>query len=391
MIDSWSGALLRNSGEFRYKVRCRVNVPAHKDSFPIKGGGMNNSKPYRVLIVDDNPIERATYRYLLSDEDGASKLDVLEAETGTEGLRRCLSEELDCVLLDYLLPDVDGLEFLTRLASDRGDMAVPVIMLTGYGDHTVAVRAMKGGATDYLAKGKVTENGLRRAITNAIQKSILRQQLYAQRQELERLATTDLLTDLPNRRVLLERLEDELRRFRRYGSPTCFLLLDVDHFKCINDKYGHLIGDQVLAAIGQLLHEGLRETDVAGRYGGEEFGVILPNTDLSAGRELAERLRLRFASAVYVLCRGQSLKITCSFGLTQAASSGQTATDLLSRADRALYKAKAGGRNQVHLAAAKSADDFQLGLPAPAVKATTAKCPMIRLLLAAESEPAEED
>ena len=342
---------------------------------------MVNFKQYRILIVDDNQLARQTCRHLLTAEEGAGDFEVLEAGTGTEGLWRCRTEHPDCVLLDYLLPDVDGLEFITSLTNEHGDMAAPVIMITGYADYTVAVRAIKGGAADYLTKDKVTEHGLRRAITNAIEKAALHRQIALQRREVEHLASTDILTDLPNRRVLLERLGSELRRRRRYGAAVCFLLLDLDHFKRINDTHGHLIGDQILASVGQLLRTELRDLDMAGRYGGEEFGIVLPSTDLAAGRELAERMRGRLASAVYVLGHGQTFQVTGSFGLAEAEGFDQTISDLLTRADQALYDAKAGGRNRVHI----SIGPMTTTSAGPINRGTMPAQPLVRILLTEEN------
>lgn len=347
---------------------------------------MVNAKPYRILLIDDNPLARETCRYLLTAGEGAGDFEVLEAGTGTEGLWRCRTDRPDCVLLDYLLPDVDGLEFITSLANEHGEMAAPVIMLTGYADYTVAVRAIKGGAADYLAKDKVTEHGLRRAITNAIEKAALHRQIALQRREVERLASTDVLTDLPNRRVLLERLDAELRRHRRYGTAVGFLLLDLDHFKRINDSHGHLIGDQVLASVGQLLRSELRELDMAGRYGGEEFGIVLPNTNLAAGRELAERIRGRLAAAVYVLSQGRNFTITGSFGLAEAEDADRSVSDLLSRADRALYDAKAAGRNCVRI---NAGGQTKVSNGASARGAMAAR-PFVRILLSEESTAQSE-
>ena len=342
---------------------------------------MINAKPYRILLIDDNPVARETCRYLLTAGDAAGDFVVLEAGTGAEGLRRCRSDQPDCVLLDYILPDVDGLEFITRLSNEQSEMAAPVVMLTGFADYAVAVRAMKGGAADYLAKDRVTEHGLRRAITNAIEKAALHRQIALQRREVERLASTDQLTELPNRRVLLERLDVELRRRRRYGTAVGFLLLDLDHFKKINDTHGHLVGDQVLASVGELLRSELRDLDLAGRYGGEEFGIVLPNTNLAAGRELGERMRSRLAAAVYVLHHGQSFAVTGSFGLAEAEGADQSVSDLLSRADQALYDAKAAGRNCVHF----NTTGKTSANPAAASRRTIAAQPFVRILLSEES------
>jgi diguanylate cyclase (GGDEF)-like protein len=154
--------------------------------------------------------------------------------------------------------------------------------------------------------------------------------------------------------VLLERLELELRRCRRYGSRVCVLLLDVDHFKRVNDTYGHLAGDAVLVSVGQILRTRVRSTDVAGRYGGEEFCVLLPETDLEPGRELAERLRQHIAAERFPAAGGAVFHVTCSVGLAHFDSARQKVTDLLQAADEALYRAKQQGRDRVCVAAGET-------------------------------------
>jgi diguanylate cyclase (GGDEF)-like protein len=307
-----------------------------------------DKRSYRILLVEDSPEDRATCGRLL--RHGGEEYHLLEADTAARAVTLCHEHRPDCVLLDYRLPDGDGLDVLAELTGADVEAAVPVVMLTGQGNETVAVQALQGGAQDYLVKGGLTAQGLHWAIHNAMEKVALRRQIERQRRELERLATTDVLTGVFNRRVLLERLELELRRCRRYGSRVCVLLLDVDHFKRVNDSYGHLAGDAVLVALGQILRTRVRGTDVAGRYGGEEFCVVLPETDLEAGRELAERLRQRVAAEAFRAGGGAAFRVTCSVGVAQFDSARQKVTDLLQAADAALYRAKQQGRDRVCVA-----------------------------------------
>jgi diguanylate cyclase (GGDEF)-like protein len=305
-------------------------------------------RSYRILLVEDAPEDRAAYVRLLRD-GGLDTYEFLEADTAERGVELCRQQRPDCVLLDYRLPDADGLDVLAQLAGGDAEQAVPIVMLTGQGNEAVAVQALQGGAQDYLIKGNLTAQGLRWAIHNAMEKVALRRQIERQRRELERLATTDVLTGVYNRRVLLERLELELRRCRRYGSRLCVLLLDVDHFKRVNDTFGHLAGDSVLVALGHLLRTRVRGTDVAGRYGGEEFCVLLPETDLDPGRELAERLRQHLAAETFTAGE-TTFRVTCSVGVAHFHDPKQKVTDLLQAADEALYRAKQLGRNRVCVA-----------------------------------------
>ena len=169
--------------------------------------------------------------------------------------------------------------------------------------------------------------------------------------KLELLVRFDDLTGLYNRRYLMELLNHTLRTACRYKLPICLLMLDLDHFKRINDTYGHLIGDRVLATVGRLLRENLRNgSDIAGRFGGEEFCIVLPHTCLDGAMTTAEKLRLAIAEAAILDNDGKTFTVTCSIGLTEELPSQISGTELLRRADKALYHAKECGRNQIRVA-----------------------------------------
>jgi len=303
----------------------------------------------RVLIVDDTPEDRQLLRRLLAEVGQAYSL--CEAETGGAGLERCRREGPDCVLLDFRLPDQDGLDFIDRLRESGETAWTPVVMLTGQGNETVAAEAMKRGAADYLVKGQLTPDSLHRAIANAIEKAALRRRLAEKQAELERLAVTDDLTGIKNRRAVLARLDEEIERTRRYGSGLSVLLADIDHFKEVNDRFGHLVGDELLRAVAGVMAQSLRASDHVGRYGGEEFLIVLPETGLAAAGKLAERLRAGVAGLSVRPGGGEPVEVTVSVGGAELVESDEDADSLVARADAALYRAKQRGRNQVCLAA----------------------------------------
>jgi diguanylate cyclase (GGDEF)-like protein len=174
--------------------------------------------------------------------------------------------------------------------------------------------------------------------------------LTAQNVELGRLATTDSLTGLANRRYLFERLEQEVYRAQRYGTVLSLILFDIDHFKRINDSWGHAAGDHVLREIGRETHQLLRKADLAGRYGGEEFVVLLPETDLAEAMSLAHRLNRQISQKVIQFEQGSPVLVTVSVGVA-ALAPAESGEKLFQRADQALYRAKEGGRNRVEVAA----------------------------------------
>ena len=187
-----------------------------------------------------------------------------------------------------------------------------------------------------------------RAAVAAIRRAQAIETTRAENRRLEALATTDPLTRVLNRRALLDRLNTEVDRARRYESSLTLLLLDLDHFKQINDTAGHLAGDTVLRQIGELLEEAIRKVDIVARYGGEEFVVILPETALEGGVAFAERLRERIALQSFDVGAGRTVHLTVSVGIATFPSALVASTeDLFARADEALYRAKSAGRNQV--------------------------------------------
>ncbi|HFA59619.1 MAG TPA: GGDEF domain-containing protein, partial [Rhodospirillales bacterium] len=164
--------------------------------------------------------------------------------------------------------------------------------------------------------------------------------------ELETMANTDVLTGLPNRRFLLSRLEEEIAEADRFERPLAFALLDIDHFKRINDRYGHMAGDEVLRHVGRVILANLRRYDIAARFGGEEFAVAFPNTDRKAAEAVAARMREGLETETIEVSEAEVVRVTASFGLVERRP-GEPVEEMIRRADEALYAAKNAGRNRV--------------------------------------------
>ncbi len=294
----------------------------------------------KILIVDDSPEDREVYTRHLKKCMDASSYCTFESETGQEGIQLCKDENPDCILLDYLLPDMDGLEFLSIL-KEKGYPGA-VIMLTGQGSEAVAVDAMKSGAQDYLVKDKFSPEALHNAIVKAIHNNKLDETKKWKTQAL-----VDPLTKVLNRNAYNLTLEQIIRDYRRYKDPTILMVADIDHFKKLNDDYGHKTGDLVLNSVATSLNHTIRASDFVFRYGGEEFVILLKKCSLDQGKKVAEKIRQQ-VEEIFPIEKGQKLSVTISLGMTQF-DENDTEDMVFKRADQAVYKAKSKGRNRVEI------------------------------------------
>jgi len=306
----------------------------------------NGSGPTRIMIVDDRMDDRELYRDLLTYQSDR-EFEFSEIERPDEAIDHCRLFNPDCILLDFRMPEKTGLDLLQELRSTPGLERQAVVMLSSQGNEGIAVEAMKRGCNDYLPKIGLTGEALVRAIDNAMEKAELYEKLERQREELERRSRVDDLTSLYNRRTILQILENELYRSSRYEMPLSVLMLDIDHFKQINDTYGHNFGDTVLRNIGSIIQKSLRVVDAAGRYGGEEFLIVLPGTDSVGAQIIAERIRNKISDRGHLARDGEAIRATASIGVASLESDVVTPEELLERSDRSLYDAKAEGRNCV--------------------------------------------
>jgi diguanylate cyclase (GGDEF)-like protein len=301
-------------------------------------------KLLKVLICDDDPADRKLVRkYLEKIPD--REIVLLEAGHAEEIQDALDKGRIDLVLMDNQMPGKSGMEWLAEIV---GRNLAPVVMLTGSGSEEIAVQALQEGAIGYLSKSALSPEKLIRAIDTALDKWARLQQARADREQLERLANFDPLTSLYNRQAILGKLRELINRAQRYDEQLAVIMLDIDHFKKVNDCYGHLTGDDVLEKLANLIRANIRSTDIAGRYGGEEFIILLPHTDLLSARVVAERLRKMVENAEMKDSAGNTFCITVSQGISSW-EAGDDAHALISRADEALYQAKKNGRNRVEM------------------------------------------
>jgi diguanylate cyclase (GGDEF)-like protein len=293
-----------------------------------------------VLVAEDSVPVRA----LLCAQLHERGYDVIEAADGEQALSRARDAHPDIVLLDIDMPRRDGYEVLAELKADPDLAALPVVFITGRTDAEDAVRGLDMGAHDYLRKPfEAEELGAR--VQAAMRTKRLQDDLRTLSGELARIANTDNLTGLANRRYLDEELSRLIARSERHGLPLSVLILDADRFKDVNDRHGHQAGDEALVALAARLSERLRAEDIVGRWGGEEFMVLAPDVDHGGAGTLAEALRARVAGRPIETSSGP-LPVTVSVGWAFRRP-GESAADLLERADVGLYAAKRGGRNGV--------------------------------------------
>jgi diguanylate cyclase (GGDEF)-like protein len=274
----------------------------------------------------------------------------MEASDGLTAFKIIMETPPDLVLCDLVMPGFDGLKFLGLKASRTELEQIPVIILTAEDDLDRKAEILERGASDYVTK-PFHEKELLARVRIHTKLKLLQDELREKNVLLETLSVTDVLTGLANRRRLMTRLEEEVARARRYKTPLAVVMIDIDHFKQVNDVHGHAMGDEVLRNIGAMLKAGVRTTDLAARYGGEELTLVLPHTDIPAATLVAENLREKFAEFEHRL-DGIALKKTVSMGVTARDGQGDvpSAEDLLKHADEALYRAKQNGRNRVEVA-----------------------------------------
>jgi diguanylate cyclase (GGDEF)-like protein len=298
----------------------------------------------RVLIAEDEPVSRRMIESQLLRWD----YEVQIACDGFEALQ--ILQQADApklAVIDWLMPGVDGIQLCQKIRQVKTDSYTYVLLLTGKHTQEDVVTGLEAGADDYLTK-PFDPSELRMRLRTGKRILHLMDQLVAARESLRSLASHDGLTGLWNRSAILEILGNELGRAERHGSSLGLILFDIDHFKQINDAHGHLTGDHVLTEIAHVARSQTRPYDAVGRYGGEEFVVVLPGCDELTAVSHAERLRTAISRAVVKAGNEQEVSITASFGVTVVErNSTPTVEAMVQAADTALYRAKDSGRDKV--------------------------------------------
>lgn len=289
----------------------------------------------KILMIDDSPDVHRLVRAKVS----RAGYEVLSSYNVPDGLHACRTAHPDLILLDLVMPGVDGFAALKALKDSAATIEIPVIVLSGSSAPSEKVRAFDLGATDFVAKPFDFSELLAR-IRKALRTSGLMRML-AERSQI------DGLTGLGNRAKLDDELEKQIKMRDRARGRLSIIIGDLDHFKGINDTYGHACGDNVLEAFGSILSASIRAQDTACRYGGEEFVLILPGTSAEEAVALAERIRTETSGLTFE--DHPELSVTASFGVsdTPEPPNVDTATGWLEAADRALYAAKKAGRDRV--------------------------------------------
>lgn len=290
-----------------------------------------HAEPYKVLIVDDD-YTLAEYhaevlrRAGLSVEVLCQPLDILEAIAGFRP---------ELLLLDLHMPECTGIELANLLRQHTAYINLPIVFLSAEEDARKHFEARLVGADDFLIK-PISEEFLIAAVVNRVQRS----------RSAEQLITSDSMTALLNHEALVAELERQLAQAQREGAKLSFCMLDLDHFKHVNDSYGHIVGDAVIKSFADVLKERLRRTDMIGRYGGEEFAVIMPDTSLQQAEQVAREICQKFADVEHY-CGEEVFTVTVSVGIAQL-SDCDDKKSIMEGADKALYGAKNAGRNRVH-------------------------------------------
>ena len=310
----------------------------------------------KILLIEDNPVQAKQVKNMLEK----SGYEILCAKNGVTGLKMVTSTNPDVVILDVILPDISGHEVCRWIKLRDDTRGIPVIMLTVKGSIKEKVAGLQLGADDYLPK-PFNESELNARIYASLRTKEFQEELKKKNTQLEDLlkkvevmAVTDPGTGLFNRRRFQDVLQQEFARSKRYNESLSLMMIDIDHFKSVNDNFGHVAGDQVLAEIATIITNQFREVDTVARYGGEEFTVLLPQSSKKSATTPAKRILKEVENHSFGSLKKGKQKVTVSIGIAGLPDADLDSEDqLVQCADVALYQAKRNGRNRLELCEGK--------------------------------------
>ncbi|MBN9578354.1 MAG: PleD family two-component system response regulator [Alphaproteobacteria bacterium] len=303
---------------------------------------LENAPPGRILVIEDRPESVAWFKGALEAGN-----DMVATDTFEEAMVRVRGGDFDLIVVSLGMRGFDGLRLCSQLRSLPQGRNVPILVLVSEGERRKLTQALEMGVNDYLTR-PVDKNELIARVRTQLRKKRYADHLRHNVQLSLEMAITDQLTGLHNRRYMERHLANLVATANSGHRPLAFLIMDIDYFKSVNDTHGHDIGDEILREFATRIGANVRGIDLACRYGGEEFVVVMPDTDVSFAYAVAERLRRSVETTPFVISRDPGkLSITISIGIAGSEGAADTAEALLHRADQALYRAKRDGRNRV--------------------------------------------
>ena len=311
-------------------------LPSYHDSSTI----ISIDREIDILMVDDSEDVFEIIKAVLGDQD---LINVFWAANIKDAMTMLRQRQFDMIFLDHFLKDGTSIDFFRNVENEGID--TPIIVVTGYGDEMIASQVIQLGAYEYLPKSKINPESLSRVINHTLERSRLRNDVKKAHAKMAEMSTVDELTQLHNRRYFVEALEGEFERAIRYQTEMALIMMDLDFFKKINDTYGHPAGDMVLSKIGEILKAHVRRNDMACRYGGEEFAVILPSITRDITYTVYERFRKVVSEQLFEY-ESKQFHVTVSIGIAFS-NDAELINDLLAHADQALYQAKKTDRNKI--------------------------------------------
>ena len=322
----------------------RIQNIRYYDTKPYggKSSGADIGQKIVILSIEDSDDD---FKMIKAGLENNKQIELSRTRSIEETVQVLEQGRFDLIFSDFFFRDGNSLDFLRIMETAR--LEVPVVVITGDGNEMIAAQVIQAGAYDYLSKKQVSDKSLFRVIANTLEKARLKREIGDANKKMVEMSIKDQLTGLYNSRYFKDALEQDLARAERYKTNLSLCIMDLDHFKNINDTYGHPAGDMVLSEFGKMLKKSVRQSDLLCRYGGEEFAIIFPNIQREIAWTVCERFREMFAQREFEY-KSSHFRITFSAGIASFNSGEEkSAAEFLDMADQALYRAKKMGRNMV--------------------------------------------